>query len=149
MLQFWLHANDVTHDRLWFIRTTGTDVLLDQFWRSLPWLLPTALGATVVAVIVSLVAEPRWRERIVVITLLVLCLVPVAFSLDQSRVYAVLSWPIVMVVLLRHARRTEDSDVERLSVLTLGLAALFPGIFVWEGRAQLARHHLMRVLLRR
>ena len=149
VLQFWLHANDVTHDRLWFIRTTGLDVLLDQFWRSLPWLVPTALGATAVAVIVSLGSEPRWRERIVVITLLVLCLVPVAVSLDQSRVYAVLSWPIVMVVLMRYARRTEASDVERLSVLTLGLAALFPGIFVWEGRAQLAHHHLIRVLLRR
>lgn len=149
LLQVWLRANDATHGRLWFLRSAGLEELLGQFWRSLPWLIPTALGATVVVLVVALASEPRWRDRIVVIVLLVACLVPVAVSLDQSRVYAVLSWPIVMVVLLRYARRSDRREIAGLSMITLGLSAIVPGVFVWEARAQLARHHLARVLLNR
>ena len=144
--QIWLSANHVMHGRMYFFQQTGLDAFLEQFWKSLPWLLPTGLGVTIVAVVLAVASEPSWRNRIIVISLFVACLIPVAMTFDQSRVFAVLTWPLVMVLLLRYAERTAPKDIERVSMLTLGLAALLPGIFVWTGKAQLAKHHLLRVL---
>ena len=144
--QIWLSANHVTEGRSSFLQQQGVHVFLDQFWKGLPWLLPTCLGVTIVAVAVAISSEQGWRNRIVVVSLFIACFVPVAVSFDQSRIYAILTWPMVMVLLLRYSKRAEDRDVERLSMLTLGLAAIVPGIFVWTGKAQLAKHHLVRLL---
>lgn len=144
--QLWLNANHVTHGRMYFFQQTGLDAFLSQFWKSLPWLIPTGLGVTLLAVVLAVASEPSWRNRVVVISLLVACLIPVAMSFDQSRVFAILTWPLVMVLLLRYAERTSPKDIERVSMITLGLAAFVPGIFVWTGKAQLAKHHLLRML---
>jgi len=147
LLQYlWLNANHVTEGRVSYFQQQGIHIFLDQFWKGLPWLLPTCLGVTIVAVAVSVASEPRWRNRLVIVGLFVACLVPVALSFDQSRIFAILTWPLVMVLLLRYENRSEKETVRRLSMLILGLAALLPGVFVWTGKAQLAKHHVLYVL---
>ena len=147
-LEVWLRANHITHGRAWFLREIGLGHVLRQFVHGFPWLLVTGLGATVVAVVVAIVHLPSARARIVAIGVLVAALVPTALALDQTRVFAVLTWPIVLVLLVDHAVRSDAAAVRRLSLITLGVAAIVPGIVVWEGRAQLATHHPWRWLWR-
>ena len=144
VLEVWLRSNDVTHGRWWFLRQIGIGHVLRLFGHGLPWLLVTGLGATVVAVVVAIAALPSRRSRAVVVGVLLAALVPTALSLDETRVFAVLTWPVVMALLLDHAGRVDASAVRRLAGWTLALAAIVPGLFVWEGRAQLANHHPWR-----
>lgn len=143
-LEVWLRANDVTHGRIWYLRETGVGHVAGQFLRSLPWLLATGLGATVLAVVVAVIGLPSTRARIVTVGVLLVALGPTAFALDQTRVFSILTWPIVLALLLDHAGRTEPRAARRLAAATLALAAVVPGIFVWEGRAQLSNHNLWR-----
>lgn len=147
-LGVWLRANDVTHGRDWFLRQFGVGHFLEQFVHGLPWLLVSGLGAALLTVVVAVVHLPTRRARIVTVVVLLVALVPVALSLDQTRVLAVLTWPVLMALALDHARRDTSVSVRRLSMGTLGLAALVPGIVVWEGRAQLSTHSAWRWLVR-
>lgn len=148
-LEVWLRANDVTRGRFWFLQHTGASHVLLQFVQSLPWLVVTGLGASVVAVVVALRSLSGGRARLTVVGVLVAALVPVALSLDQTRVLAILTWPVVMALVLDHAERVAPEAVARLSRWVLALAAIVPGIVVWEGRAQLSAHSAWRVLVRR
>lgn len=149
VLEVWLRANDVTHGRWWFFRTLGVDRVLGMFVRGLPWFVIAGLGATLLAVVVAIVALPSRRARAAVVGVLLAALVPTALSLDQTRVFAVLTWPVVMALLVDHAGRAGPASSRRLAGWTLALAAVVPGLFVWEGRAQLATHHPWRWLARR
>lgn len=144
VLEVWLRANDVTHGRGWFLRETGVSHLLGQFVDALPWLVVTGFGATLLPVVVAVAGLPSVRARVVVVAVLLAALVPTALSLDQTRVFAILTWPVVMALVLDHADRNAPTSIRRLATATLILAAIVPGIVVWEGRAQLATHHLWR-----
>lgn len=143
-LEVWVRANGVTHGRVWFLRETGVGHVLGQFGRSLPWLLLGGLGATVVAVVVAVIELPSVRGRIVVVGVLAAALVPTALALDQTRVFSILTWPVVLALLLDLADRADPPQVRRLAMATLAVAAVVPGIVVWEGRAQLSAHNLWR-----
>lgn len=146
LLGWWLSANDVHHGRAYFFQHFGLAHFLDQFWSSLPWLVLTGLGASVVTVIFALRNEKSWRTRLVFVAALIAALVPVAISEDQTRVFAVITWPLVMSLSLRFGATGERRHIGHVALGTLVAAAAVPGIVIWTGRVNLATHHVLRRL---
>lgn len=147
VLGLWLAANDVHHGRLEFLRHFGVQHFLDQFWTGLPWLLLTGLGASIVAVVFALRAEGA-RAQLMFVAVLIVALVPVALSEDQTRVFALLTWPPVLALMVRFASRADGRAVRTVSLATLGASVVIPGVVVWTGHARLAAHHALRTLRR-
>ena len=145
ILGLWLASQDVHNGRLEFIRHFGVSHFVEQFWSGLPWLIITGLGASVVAIVFALRGE-TWRVRIVFVATIVATLLPVALSEDQTRVFALLTWPLVLALLLKYSARADDRSLRLAALSTLAVAVVVPGIVVWTGRAQLAAHHVLRVL---
>lgn len=146
LLGWWLAANDVHHGRSYFVETYGLGHFLEQFRRGLPLFLLTGLGVTVVLVVVAVCSETDLVRRIVPVVVLLSAVLPIAFVEDQTRVFAVTSWPVVMVLVVRWARRVDRGHLSRWIGAVLVLAFLVPGVTVWQGRPLLADHHLLRRL---
>ncbi len=142
VLMVWLRANGITHDRSYWISHFGPSHFLHQFTDSLGVLLLTTLGGAVVVVVAALVwgVHSGW-ERAAWIAALALPLVPVALTEDQTRVYAMITWPIVLALVLAAAPAFTARRVRLLVPAALLLGLALP-MFVWRGEIHLADHHL-------
>ena len=142
VLTMWLRAHGITHDRSYWISFFGPSHFLHQFTDSLGVLLLTALGGAVVLVVAALVWGVQQRlGRAAWIGALALPLVPVAFTEDQTRVYAMITWPIVFALVLAAAPAFTVRRVRLLVPAALLLGLALP-MFVWRGEIHLAEHHL-------
>src|SRR5262249_15452643 len=101
VLTAWLRANGITHGRSYWISFFGPSHFLHPFAHSLGAPLLPPLGGAVVVVVAALAwGVRRGRARAAWIGALVLPLLPVALTEDQTRVYAMITWPIVLALVL-------------------------------------------------
>jgi hypothetical protein len=129
-----LHALGITHDRLAFLQAWGTGGMVKLFLRNAPLIVATVQGAAVVLII--MVAGTRTMPTRARVMWLVALSVPVVVSsvgLDQTRVAALIGWPILFALALTAARRWPPRLVRRVGLAMVALALFFPAVYVWEG----------------
>jgi|GEM_PF-5661853 len=146
LLGVWLARNDVHFGRLYFLQHFGVSYFLDQFSTSFVWLVLTGLGTAAIPLAYAISCIPTWSARFATGGIFMAALVPVAISEDQTRVFAAISWPLVLTVVLWAAERSRTTAIRALTVGTLASAALLPGFIVWKGEVSLAHHHALRIL---
>ncbi|MDQ7993879.1 MAG: hypothetical protein REI45_14505 [Propionicimonas sp.] len=136
VLQWYLWAADI---RIRNPRSSYVDLGADLFWRHHtqgPWQLVYLLWGPLWAVVVA-VAVWRWRARgdgaarpwAVLAVLAVLALVPVAVTLDETRVYAMITAPVVAGVAVLLARQWSATALLRAGSALLVLTLVLPGGF--------------------
>jgi hypothetical protein len=128
------HAGVGLSARASFIHRTGLRVLLGDFLDELPTWLFSTFGAFWLFAVVTC---SRWWALRTVRALAVLAtgagLVTVV-TLDETRVFALLTWPLVLWLTLLAVRRLEPGTLRRLTALTFLAALVLPRIIVFEGR---------------
>lgn len=101
--------------------------------RHLPALLYSLLGGGwVLLALIVFVVGWGWPETRRSLLALALALVPTVLSHDQTREFAMVSWPVLMTLALTLARRGSESGMRLFAGVGV-LAALAPAFFVWEG----------------
>jgi hypothetical protein len=120
--------------RLDFVLMVGFARWFGEFFGNFPtWLFSIFNALWVFLAAVYL----RHRRSLRVPALLLVALVaPVFVTLDQTRVYALVSWPVVLWAVLWATRDADAGDdpavVRRLLTITLLLGLVLPRIMVWE-----------------
>ena len=141
-LGLWLTHNGVHYGRLDYQRHYGIDYFITAATRS--WLL---LALSLVAVAVILVGNlftGGSRQRVAIAIVLVAAIAPIFLGADETRVYALATWPPLLALLLGESVRSPDR-LRRAIAPTIALALLVPGFFVWDGHPYLADYHWIRL----
>ncbi len=142
-----LRVNDVTHDRRRWLDEFGLAHFLEQFADAAPLLLLTAFGGTWVVVVACLrQGITTWRARAAWIVALVLPLVPTAITEDQTRVYTIVTWPIVLALVVTTVPSLTERQMRSIGVGALVLGLVIPPVFLWRGDPTLADYHLWHLL---
>ena len=132
----WLHTEHVSYGRAYWIQHFGVRYFLDMAAHGWP-LLVVSMFATAWPLVVTSVVQLGRRQGLIAAMVLLAPIVPTLLSEDQTRVFAVLSFPPLLAVVLAVAR----GGVERLAGavgLTVCLAVVIPGFFVWKGSPHLS-----------
>jgi hypothetical protein len=140
-----LRNGGADHDRLYYLREAGASRFVDQFLDVWPLLLLTAFGGAW-ALVICFVRALDGRERTMWIAALVLAVVPCAFGEDQTRVYALITWPLLLAMTLRAAPQVAPRRLRGVTWLALGLGLVLPPIYLWVGRGQFADHHVWHLV---
>ena len=144
-----LRTNGVTHDRREWLEEFGLGHFLRQFGDAAPLLLLTAFGGAWVIVVACLrLGVATWRARAAWATALVLPLAPTAITEDQTRVYAVVTWPIVLALVVVAAPALSARQLRSIGIGALVLGLAIPPVFLWRGEPTLADHHLWHLVSR-
>jgi len=136
VVQWYLWAADITIRNP---RSSYVELGADLFWRHHtqgPWQLVYLLWGPLWAVVLA-VGVWRWRTRgdgagrawVVLAVLAVLALVPVAVTLDETRVYAMLTAPLVAATAVLLARQWSARTLLRAGLALLALTLVVPGGF--------------------
>ena len=144
-LGIWLRHNGVRYGRIDYQRQRSLDFWLTAARRSWLLLLLSLVGAAVL--IVWCIASGGRRQSYLLLIALLVALVSMILGADETRIYAVTTWPPLLALLLSETVR----DPERMRGVirpTIALAALVPGWFVRVGRPHLADYHWIRLFLR-
>lgn len=76
----------------------------------------------------------NFRKLLIPLGLLVAFVAPAVLAVDQTRVYALVTWPVVLWTVLWACRNEDEGLVRRLATIALYLGLLLPRVIVWEGR---------------
>lgn len=133
VLETYHHLYDITMVSRWDVAgMVGIESLLESFSKNLPvWLFSVFNSLWLFLVVVHL---RHLRTLVLPLGLLVAFVAPAALSLDQTRVYALTTWPVVLWVVLWAARNEDEGLLRSLTLMTLILGVLLPRVIVWEGR---------------
>jgi hypothetical protein len=143
-----LAANDVTYDRRHWLEHFGTSHFLEQFRAAALILVATAFGGAWVIVVVCLRSGvATWRARLVWIAAFAAPLVPAAITEDQTRVYAVITWPLLLALTTSAGTRLAPRRIRATAAGALALGLLVPAVFLWRGDPFLADHHVWRLVI--
>lgn len=134
-LQAYHHRYGITSggDRLAYATTaSGFRRFFDLFAMNFPTWLFSVFNA--MWLFLAAVYLRHRRELLVALGLLVLFVIPAVLALDETRVYALITWPVVLWVVLWICCNEDEMLVRRLATVTLLLGVLLPRVIVWEGR---------------
>jgi hypothetical protein len=93
-------------------------------------LLFSAFGFCWVAVLGMGAALPD-RQRWALAVILGGCLIPTLVTLDLTRVYAIITWPVLVVTCVWWSQRN-DRRVERWAIYVLLASVIIPRVVLWE-----------------
>lgn len=144
-LGIWLHHNGVRYGRLDYQRQRSLDYWLTTARRSWVLLLLSLVGAAVL--MVWCVVSGGRRQSYVLLIVLLGALAPMVLTADETRVYALATWPPLLALLLSETAR-DPERIRRAISPTIALAAIVPGWFVWVGHPHLADYHWIRIFWR-
>lgn len=72
------------------------------------------------------------HRRSLIVPLVLLAILVVPATLDQTRVYALVSWPVVLWTVLWASQHEDLGMLRRLSAVTLLAGFVLPRIIVWS-----------------
>ena len=128
-----LHIGATTGGRFTFVQRTGGRELIREFVSELPTWIFSALGAYWICVAQLWGRVVRRRERIVVLISALACVGVTIVSVDQSRIAALVSLPLVLWFVLRSARDVDAETLRASTSLALLLAVVLPRVVVQAG----------------
>lgn len=137
VLVVWLRAQGIHHGRSYWLQHFGLRYFLDLALDSWGLLLLSLFGAAL-PLVVLLVRDTPAARRAVVVAVLAAPIVPTLVTEDQTRVFAVLSAPVVVALTLAHLSERPAAASSRWWIALVALAAVTPGYFVWKGSPHLA-----------
>lgn len=121
----------VTTGRIDYFADLGFGDYFRAWGPNLPALIFSVHGVLWVAVVAMLRnIQPRPRNAVIVVQ--VGLLAPVLLTLDVTRVYALITWPIVMVCVMWAASQPE-TQIRRWAVLLAGTSLVVPRVIVAGG----------------
>jgi hypothetical protein len=142
-LGIWLAHNGIHSGRLDYQRHYGLDYFITTAARS--WFLLLLSLLAVAVLLVGNVYTGGSRQRVAMVIVLLAAIGPAFLAADETRVYALTTWPALLALLLGASVRTPDR-LRRAITPTIALALLVPGFFVWDGHPYLADYHWLRLL---
>lgn len=117
----------------WDVATTlGLSFFFAGFAKNFPAWLFSIFNA--LWVFLTAVYLRHRRELLVPLGVLVAFVLPALVSFDQTRVYALVTWPVVLWTVLWACRNEEEALIRRLATIAVLLGLLLPRVMVWEGR---------------
>jgi hypothetical protein len=133
-LTLYLRANGSEADRLSYVSSFGRRSMIRMYLHSAPLIIATAFGAAALLVVATAMHEhlPR-RDRMIWMTAFVPPFLVAMFGFDQTRVLALVSWPLLFALALTAAKDWPTRSIQRLGTAMMGLSLLVPAVYVWEG----------------
>jgi len=132
------HAGISAEARASFIKQAGIRTLLTDFFDELPtWLFSTF---NVFWLFLVCLYGRIWRNKVTraAIAFALVAGLVTTVTLDETRVFALLTWPLVLWLAV-HATRTFDAKlVRRVTALTFVAAVVVPRVIVFEGHASVS-----------
>jgi hypothetical protein len=145
LLSIVLRRGGAAHDRFFYLRHSGISRFLHQFAHVLPVLVVTSLGGAVIVVVWCLGAIAR-AERTRWLFALAVALIPCALGEDQTRIYANITWPLILAITLRAGPLLRRRSRRAMTALALAAGLVIPPIYFWAGHVYLAEHHIWHTL---
>lgn len=133
---------DASEDRLAYLRAAGIERHLIATFTNLPTLVFSVLGVMWAPFLWFLTNVER-RRALTVGVLQFGLLVPVALTFDSSRVWALVSWPVVVHVLMRLALDVPRERLQLSSTVLFLTAVVVPRVIVWEGNVVVSNYRRM------
>ena len=130
LLLWWQHSHGVSGSRLGYAEAYGIDKIWHLSTHSLPALAMTWMGAATLLVGWTWLHRVSNRWRIVVA--LVIAILPGMLALDETRVSAVVVWPVVAWLVARSFKKM-PGPTSAAAAATLIVALVVPPVFMWEG----------------
>lgn len=133
---------DAGADRIAYLRAAGMERYLVATFANLPTLVFSVLGVMWAPFLWFLLHAER-RRALTVGALQFALLAPVALTLDSTRVWALMSWPVVVHVLLSMVVVVERECLRLWSTLLFLTAVVVPRVVVWEGSVVVSNYRRM------
>jgi hypothetical protein len=140
-LGIWLATNEVEHGRRYWLESFGVQYFVDLAKQSPLMLLASLFGAGLVMAAAAITTD-RGRPVVASVVAVMVAVPATVLTEDQTRVFALLTWPPLLVMVLA-AVATSPDVIRRWGRVTLLFALVIPGFFVWKGTAHVATHHLL------
>jgi hypothetical protein len=138
-LYAWLiwHDFPISYDRLDWVRDLGLPAFYNVLANT-PAIIFSLFNVFwgFVLLLGVVASQKRLAAFLGFLVLFMASLIPASLTLDVTRVFALISWPIVMVFLLWSLSFNQDSTALVCKALTAVLAAgvLIPPLMIWHGR---------------
>lgn len=116
-----------------FIEQAGLRTLGADFTAELPTWLFSVLSAFWLFAAVAVTRLWRHRATRAAVAFALAAGAVTVVTLDETRVYALLTWPLVLWLALEAARRLDTAAVRRLTAVCFLAAVVVPRIVVFEG----------------
>jgi hypothetical protein len=142
VLQVWFANYHVTSGRQTYASHLGFKVfarVAGEHWL----LLVLSLVGAAVPLLVGVMAGGR-RQSLAVAVVLIGAAVPMFIATDETRVFALTSWPPLLALILDESARSPER-IRRAMRWTIALAIAVPGWFIWYGRPFLAKYHWIKL----
>jgi hypothetical protein len=146
VLIVWLRAQGIDHGRAYWLDHFGLRYFLRMTGQGWPLLLVGAFAA-LWPLAVTLVRQAPVGRRLPIAAALAVPALPTLVTEDQTRVFAVLSLPVLVALTLAQAQR-DPRPLRRPLAAAVVVALVTPGFFVWKGSAHLADWGPWTALLR-
>jgi len=132
------HAGVSAEARASFIKQAGVRTLVTDFFDE----LPTWLFSTFNAFWLFLVAlyGRVWRHKVTRASIVLASVAGAVtvVTLDETRVFALLTWPLVLWLTVHAARTFDTRLVRRVTAVTFVAALVLPRVIVFEGHASVS-----------
>jgi len=135
LLVCWLRIQVITYGRAYWLEHFGLRYFLRMAANS--WFLLTlSLFGLLWPVVLTLIRNAPSGRRSLVTLCLLLPVAPMLVTEDQTRVFAILSAPTLVALVLSQLER--DAHKLRCALLWLAGSSWLPGFFIWKGSPHLA-----------
>jgi hypothetical protein len=142
----WLGHHGVRSGRPDVVSHLGVRYLVSVAGRHWLLLLLSLVGAAVP--LLWSVASGGRRQALAVLVVLLVSAGPMLLATDETRVFALTSWPPLLALILDEAVRSPQR-IERAFRRTIALAIIMPGWFIWLGRPFLSKYHWVKLFSNR
>jgi hypothetical protein len=142
VLQVWFRNYHVTSGRQTYASHLGLELLLRTAGHHWLLLVLSLVGAAY-PLLFGVMAGGR-RPSIAVLVVLIGSAVPMILATDETRVFALTSWPPLLALILDESARSPER-IRRALRWTIALAVAVPGFFIWYGRPFLAKYQWIKL----
>jgi hypothetical protein len=113
-----------------FVEAQGVSGFVEVWRGDLPTLIFSVYNVAWIAVI-AMIRDVNPRTRWTLIALQAALTVPVLLTFDMTRVYALVTWPILIATCVWAANHTDEAKMRQWTVYLAGLALVVPHIMFW------------------
>lgn len=148
-LYYGLYGIEQSFNRLDYIYDKGLQYYVDSFARSIGLLFYSLFGAAWLLVIKHTLFVKITHRQLLIFLAILISFGVTFLSLDQTRVFSLMSWPLLLVLVNKWSSQEESEQSQKRFMVVLLLAALLlPKVVIWDGKpyGPLTHHNIQYIL---